>query len=217
MREGALAPGRLLGAPPGAWGLPGPGPGPQLSSDEPDSSRGSSPCPSSVDGQWGHCSHCCPCRPRPASSWRRRPLRKAFEGSPPVILPGESRGGVWPLPPPLRRRWLRQPALRLPPEHEPPRLPGPAAAAPSALPTPPAPPLSWPSPQRPSVARARWRPFWRRPPGPWPSLRRGPSSPPPSLPSLGQAPLPAPSPRPPCMQWPPASGGLPRRLPPTHR
>ena len=33
----------------------------------------------------------------------------------------------------------------------------------------------------------------------------------------GQAPLPAPSPRPPCRQWPPASGGLPRRLPPTHR
>ena len=37
MREGALALGRLLGAPPGAWGLPGPGPGPQPSSDEPDS------------------------------------------------------------------------------------------------------------------------------------------------------------------------------------
>ena len=36
MREGAPALGRLLGAPPGAWGLPGPGPGPQLSSDEPD-------------------------------------------------------------------------------------------------------------------------------------------------------------------------------------
>ena len=35
MREGALALGRLLGAPPGAWGLPGPGPGPQPSSDEP--------------------------------------------------------------------------------------------------------------------------------------------------------------------------------------
>ena len=40
MREGALAPGRLLGAPPGAWGLPGPGPGPQPSSDEPDSRGG---------------------------------------------------------------------------------------------------------------------------------------------------------------------------------
>ena len=36
MREGALALGRLLGAPPGAWSLPGPGPGPQPSSDEPD-------------------------------------------------------------------------------------------------------------------------------------------------------------------------------------
>ena len=40
MREGALALGRLLGAPPGAWGLPGPGPGPQLSSDKPDSRGG---------------------------------------------------------------------------------------------------------------------------------------------------------------------------------
>ena len=40
MREGALALGRLLGAPPGAWGLPGPGPGPQPSSDEPDSRGG---------------------------------------------------------------------------------------------------------------------------------------------------------------------------------
>ena len=40
MREGALAPGRLLGAPPGAWGLPGPGPGPQPSPDEPDSRGG---------------------------------------------------------------------------------------------------------------------------------------------------------------------------------
>ena len=44
----------------------------------------------------------------------------------------------------------------------------------------------------------------------------GPFLPPPSLPSLGQAPLPAPSPRPSCRQWPPASGGLPRRLPPPH-
>ena len=42
-------------------------------------------------------------------------------------------------------------------------------------------------------------------------------SPPPSLLSNGQAPLPAPSARPPCRQWPPASGGLPRQLPPTHR
>ena len=40
MREGALALGRLLGAPPGAWSLPGPGPGPQLSSEEPDSRGG---------------------------------------------------------------------------------------------------------------------------------------------------------------------------------
>ena len=40
MREGALALGRLLGDPPGAWGLPGPGPGPQPSSDEPDSRGG---------------------------------------------------------------------------------------------------------------------------------------------------------------------------------
>ena len=40
MREGALAPGRLLGAPPGAWGLPAPGPGPEPSSDEPDSRGG---------------------------------------------------------------------------------------------------------------------------------------------------------------------------------
>ena len=40
MREGALALERLLGAPPGAWGLPGPGPGPQPSSDEPDSRGG---------------------------------------------------------------------------------------------------------------------------------------------------------------------------------
>ena len=40
MREGALALGRLLGAPPGAWGLPGTGPGPQPSSDEPDSRGG---------------------------------------------------------------------------------------------------------------------------------------------------------------------------------
>ena len=40
MREGALALGRPLGAPPGALGLPGPGPGAQLSSDEPDSSGG---------------------------------------------------------------------------------------------------------------------------------------------------------------------------------
>ena len=47
-------------------------------------------------------------------------------------------------------------------------------------------------------------------------LSVGPFLPPPSLPSLGQAPLPAPSPRPPCRQWPPASGGLPRRLPPPH-
>ena len=117
-------------------------------------------------GRWCHCSHCCPCRPHPAPSWRRRPLRKAFEGSPLVMLPGESCGGVWPLPPPLRRRWLQQLALRLPPEHELPRLPGPAAAEPSALPTLPAPPQSWPSPQRPSVARPRWLPSWRRPPGP---------------------------------------------------
>ena len=35
-----------------------------------------------------------------------------------------------------------------------------------------------------------------------------------SLPSLGQAPLPALSPRPPYGQWPPGSGGLPGRLPP---
>ena len=40
MREGVLALGRLLGAPPGAWGLPVPGPGPQPSSDEPDSRGG---------------------------------------------------------------------------------------------------------------------------------------------------------------------------------
>ena len=40
MREGALALGRLLGAPPGAWGLPGPGLGPQPLSDEPDSRGG---------------------------------------------------------------------------------------------------------------------------------------------------------------------------------
>ena len=40
MREGALALGRLLGAPLGASGLPGPGPGPQPSSDEPDSRGG---------------------------------------------------------------------------------------------------------------------------------------------------------------------------------
>ena len=40
MREGALALGRLLGARPGAWGLPGPGLGPQPSSDEPDSRGG---------------------------------------------------------------------------------------------------------------------------------------------------------------------------------
>ena len=40
MREGALALGRLPGAPPGAWSLPGPGPGPQPSSDEPDSRGG---------------------------------------------------------------------------------------------------------------------------------------------------------------------------------
>ena len=40
--EGALALGRLLGAPPGAWALPGPGPGPQPSSDEPDSRSGQS-------------------------------------------------------------------------------------------------------------------------------------------------------------------------------
>ena len=40
MREGALALGGLLGAPPGASGLRGPGPGPQPSSDEPDSRGG---------------------------------------------------------------------------------------------------------------------------------------------------------------------------------
>ena len=38
--RGDMALGRLLGAPPGAWGLPGPGSGPQLSSDEPDSMDG---------------------------------------------------------------------------------------------------------------------------------------------------------------------------------
>ena len=79
--------------------------------------------------------------------------------------------------------------FRPPSRHGQPRLPGPAAAEPSLLPALPAPPPSWPSPQRPSVARPRWRPSWRRPPGPWPLLRRGPFPPPPSLPSLGQAPF----------------------------
>ena len=40
MREGALALGRHPEALPGAWALPGPGPGPQLSSHEPDSRGG---------------------------------------------------------------------------------------------------------------------------------------------------------------------------------
>ena len=40
MREGALALARLLGPPPGVWGLPRPGPGPQPLSDEPDSRGG---------------------------------------------------------------------------------------------------------------------------------------------------------------------------------
>ena len=74
----ALALGRLLGAPPGAWGLPGPSPGPQLSSDEPDSRGG-----------WS-----LPTLPRPSSSSNLccRPLMTLFSS---LVSPLAMSSSLW--------------------------------------------------------------------------------------------------------------------------
>ena len=83
---------------------------------------------------------------------------KSFRRVSTLDPPGVSRAEAWPPPPSLRRPWLRQLAFRPLLRHGQSRLPEPAAAESSQLPTLPAPLPSWPSPQRPSVARPRWRP-----------------------------------------------------------